>query len=229
MANYYRQIQGEKNRRVVFLLAGWLVPAWLLWPVAKILQLQGYCCITYTYDEDILSPDGKKTVESILAVRNAILAEITLLKRRGYNDIYLFGTSLGSLIALLVANKSEAVSKVIFNIPGIDIAKSVWKWDKIIPNFKNELIKQDYTLKKLKKEWRPIAPIRNINNLRNKQILLLLTKKDEIVYCPNQKLIRILQKQRYQVKAVISPGWGHYLSGIYHFCRPSIYLNFLKS
>jgi len=220
---------GRDNKKVIFLLAGWCNKLWMYWIFSKIIAMNGFYCITYAYDVDVLSPDTKKTLKHFSDLRDSILKKISKLKKEGYKEFSIFGTSLGSVISLMVANNSPEISKVILNAVGADLAETVWSWDKIIPSFKDRLLKQGLTLSKLKKEWRKIAPINNIHNLKNKNILVYLSKKDEVIpFGLGKKLVREFDKKNYNYTLVVNNKLRHLNTCAYNLFKVNVYLNFLK-
>lgn len=230
MSVFRTQSFSSKNKRVVFLLPGWHIKAWMFWAFAKTLELNGFHCILYEYDSAVLSPNTKKTVDCLTLVRDDILLKIKNLKKSGYSDFAIFGTSLGSIIALMVANKSTAINRVVLNLVGSDIAETVWSWDKKIPYFKKALLEQDYTLNKLQIAWEQISPINNIDNLKSKKLLIYLAKNDEIIPIDlGLKLVKALQDKKYTYQLIINHGLKHFFAGTYNLVKARDYLTFLKS
>lgn len=229
MSGYQISETGRKNKKVIFLLTGWGTKMWMFTPFAQILAFNGYYCITYTYDKEILSPQTADTVNKIKSVSKSILDKIEELKANGFRDFYIFGTSLGSTIALMVANKSKDISKVVLNTTGSDIAETVWGWDRFNSSFKNSLISQGFTLSKLKNEWKDISPENNINNLKNKSLLIYLSRKDEVIpYKLGKKLADQFKERNYQYTLVINNNFNHIFTGFYNLVNISVYLSFLK-
>lgn len=227
MAIFMTKEYGEKNKKVIFLLAGWHMRHWSLWPAAKLLEINGYYCICCAYDNGVFSPNVSKTVKSLLSIKNDILEWISNLKKNGYNE---FGGSLGSLIAVLVANESEDISKLILNTAGSDPAENMWVSDITKGKFKAEIIKQGYTLEKLQKAWKPISPIHNLDKLKNKKILVYLSKRDRVIPFPvGMKLIQAFEKKQYKYQLIVNPRLGHMYTSLYNSVRANVYLDFLKS
>lgn len=230
MSDFYISKHGKQNKKVIFLLAGWQNKIWMYGLFAKILARNGYYCIAYAYNNSVLSPDTKKTVMYLTDVRNNILNRIGELKKEGYTDFSIFGTSLGSVIALMVANKTPDISKVILNTPGIDMAQTIWGWDKVKTYFKKALIEQNFTLEKLIAVWKPISPSSNIDNLHGKRILVYLSKNDRMIpYHQGQKLVRELESKKYDVKVITNNHVGHLLAGALNLLKAKTYLEFLNS
>ncbi len=229
MRKYHVMEMGQHNKRVIFLLAGWYNKLWMFWVFSKILSFNGFYCITYAYDGDIFSPNTEATTKHFNKIQDEILLKIIELKKRGYKDFSIFGTSLGSMLALMIADKSSDISKIILNTTGIDISEVVWGWVKVKIPFKKELLKQNLTLKQLKVLWNDITPASNINNLKNKKILVYLSKKDEIIpFNLGQRLVNEFENKRYNYTLVTNNKLNHLFTGTYNLFNAGRYLSFLK-
>ncbi|MDD2822876.1 MAG: prolyl oligopeptidase family serine peptidase [Candidatus Daviesbacteria bacterium] len=228
MKKYQISETGKHNKKVVFLLEGWHSKLWMYWLFSRILSLRGYYCITYAYDSEIFSPDTQKTVKYLNIIQNDILLRLKTLKNEGYVEFNILGTSLGSMLALMVADKSPDISKVILNTIGIDISETVWGWNKIYPGFKEELIRQNFTPDKLKKVWKSITPVNNISNLKNKKILVYLSKKDEVIpYDLGMSLVEEFKKRNYKYSLKVNNYLKHFYAGFYNLMNAKYYLKFL--
>ena len=201
----------------------------MFYPISKLLEINGFYCLTYSYPTTVFSPKAQRTVHNLLHIRNAILHKIAALKKEGYNDFSLFGTSLGSLIALLIANESPDVNKIILNTASINLAQNVWDWDKTIPEFKTKLLKQKLTLTKLKKLWHPISPLNNLDHLHGKKILIYLSQKDEVIPCQPLEIHKQMAQRHYSYKLIITNTVGHVFTSTYNLLNAPIYLDFLKT
>src|SRR5579864_5899813 len=128
---------GIEYKRVVFVLAGLgMRPSWFR-RIARNLQRAEYRVIVYTYCKTALSPDIKQTVENFFVVKEAILQHIEELKQEGCTEISLFGSSLGTVLALAVANEGEGIAKIILNLTSLDMIEALWHWgDGFHPEFK---------------------------------------------------------------------------------------------
>ncbi|MDE2591031.1 MAG: prolyl oligopeptidase family serine peptidase [Patescibacteria group bacterium] len=221
---------GKQNKRVIFLLAGWQNKLWMFRVFAALLALNGFYCITYAYDDDVFSSDTEKTVRNILHVRDGILSKIVLLRKEGYSDFSIFGTSLGSVIALLVANVSPDISKIILNTTGYDFAETVWSWNSGNQYFKKELQSKHFTLEKLQVVWAPINPGQNIDAIHGGKFLVYLSKKDEIIpYRFGVQLVDRLKENGNECTIITNKTLGHILAGIYNLCHFPVYLRFLNT
>lgn len=229
MALFKKQGFGPQHKKVVFLLAGWRMKLWSLWPASKILEKNGFYCITYTYDNSVFSPDVSKTVENFQLIKNDILQSISELKKKGYTEFSVAGGSLGSIFAVLVANESPDITKLILNTTGADTAKNVWISSITKGAFKESIIKQGYTMEKLQQAWRSIIPIHHIDNLKNKKILVYLSKRDTVIpFSLGMELIQAFEKRDYDYRLIINTRLGHIATAMYNSFKAKDYIDFLN-
>ena len=219
---------GEQNKKVIFLLAGWQNKLWMYRPFAKLLSIRGFYCITYVYSADVLSPNVGETIRHFTEICKDILHRIKQLKKAGYKNFSVFGSSLGSTLALMVADRSPDVSKIILNTTGIDLAQTIWSWDHIQIGFKDQLRAQGYTLKKLQSAWKAISPAHNMDHLQGKRLLIYLAKNDEIIPYPiGHKLVEEIRRRGCASQVVINTHFRHVLTGAYNLFNTSVYMHFL--
>lgn len=229
MASFQMESVGGSSKRAVFLLAGWQNKLWMYRLFAYLLAWNGFYCIICAYDDDVFSPDTEKTVKELLSIRNAVLRKVAQLKDMGITEFSLFGTSLGSMIAILVANASPDVSKVILNTTGLDLAEVVWSWNHGNYYFKRELQSQHFNSEKLRVAWAPINPVNNLDHMHGKKFLVFLSKKDEIIpYELGRQLVDHLREKGVPCHVVVNRTLGHILTGMYNLFNAPLYLSFLK-
>jgi esterase/lipase len=220
----------KNNQKVIFLLSGWGNKQIFFWPIAKFLQSKGFYCITLAFDKNFFSWDIKKTVKNFAFAKETILKEIKILKKQGYKQFYIFGTSLGSVLSIMIANNSKDVSKVILNLIGDDLAEIIWTWNKAVPGFKKELIKNKITKKIVKEMWKELSPVNNLTNLKSKRFLIFLSKKDKIIpYEFGQRFLREMKKKELGFELYENNHLGHFGTATYNLLRSRTYLDFLKS
>lgn len=134
------------------------------------------------------------------------------------------------MIALMVADRSPDISKVILNLTSSHPAEAVWTWDKINPGFKQDLQRQHITLNELRRLWDPIAPTNNIGHLKGKQILIYLAKHDRLApYDRGIELVNKVEQAGYNFRLVINQHGGHILAGFYNLVNANTYLSFLRN
>lgn len=229
MRKYHVIEMGKNNKKVIFLLAGWYNKPWMFWLFSQILSHNGWYCITYTYDGDVFSPNTKATSNYLCDIRDEVLLRINKLKNNGYMDFSVFGTSLGSIVALMVANQSPDITRVILNTTGVDVSEAVWGWEKENVSFKQELLNQNLTLGELKRLWHEITPASNFNKLKNKKLLIYLSLRDEVIpFDLGERLVKEFEKRRYDYTLVTNTRLKHFYAGAYNLLNAGRYLTFLN-
>lgn len=224
------QAFGQKNKKIIFLLAGWgnsIKPYWLF---AKILQLHGYHVIVYVYDKEILSPHIKNTVTNFILVRDTILKKIYDLKKLGHTSFYFFGTSIGTTLTLMVANKNSDISKIILNLTGADLVETVWGWgDRLNPEFKKGFQEQNITLPELRNHWKQLNPINNVENLKATKLLVYLAENDDVIpYRQGLQLLLEFKKRKYSYSLLVNKKLRHVSAGALNLLKWKIYIDFLN-
>lgn len=212
------------------MLGGWKTKQFLYYLPAKILAWKGYHCIVYTYEPAVLSPDVARTRESLHAIQDDSIQQIKMLKEQGVKDFSIFGFSLGSVIACMVADKEPAVSKVILNTSGASLAASVWSWDNRAPGFKQSLLDQGYTLEKLEQAWYALAPAHNIEHFHDKQVLMYLAVRDTVIpYTQGKQLAALMRNKEVSFELITNKRAVHAVAGIFNIYRIKRYLRFLQA
>jgi len=226
---YYKRRYGTENKKAVILLSGWKGTQTQYWIFSKLLERNGYHCITYTYDNQILSTDPKEMVTNILLVVDDIIHEVELLKSQKIPTVTLFGTSLGSTLAILSAEKTPNVDAVVLNTSGEDISKIIWSWETVMKGFKRELIQKGYTFKKLNDELESINRKEDIKKLKNKKIMLLLSTKDKII--PHEYSLNLaysLKKVNSSTIVKTSHTHAHFMYGVINLLKASTCVKILE-
>ncbi|MFA6017475.1 MAG: prolyl oligopeptidase family serine peptidase [Patescibacteria group bacterium] len=226
---FRKKVFGSNNRKIVFILTGWKTKIWHFGFVANILKRNGFQSIVYEYDKKILSSNTKETVKYLNEVKLDVINTINILKKRGIKDFNLFGTSLGTMLSLMVSDEIKDIKKIILNLTGADLAEIVWSWDKVSDTMiKRNLIKQKINLNKLKQLWYDLAPINNLKMIGNQKLLIYLSETDEIIpYLQGTKLTNKLQQMNINFKLFTNNRSNHFFSGLINLLNYKKYLNFL--
>lgn len=231
MLHFYSRTYGGKSNKVIFFLVGWKGTIREYSLISRLLQFSGYRCITYAYDADMLSPNIEGTLHNFTELKGVVLGQIETLKEEGVKTFYIFGNSLGAVLAPMIANSSKDISKVVLNLIGADLAESVWSWDNIkrVAYFKKELIKNNITLEKLKADWGSLATIHNVSNFQGKEILAYISEQDELIPFALATRVADTLRSRYGAKVIINRHMNHGLSLMFNLINFRIYLDFLSS
>lgn len=218
----------QKDKAVI-LLSGWRATQAQYWLFSTLIALQGYHCLTYTYDKEILNPNPQRTVKNVTNVVADIVTEVTRLHKHGVHDITLFGTSLGSVLAILAAKQAPQVDTIILNTSGYDIAKIIWSWDSFVPHFKKQIVDQGINLKQLSQAWTRINPKNNLIGLTTKKVLLLSSQVDTVIpFEQAEKLFRALTKVNRSTRFVVTSTFGHLSFGAINLLRAAQYVRSIQ-
>jgi esterase/lipase len=219
---------GNPQDPPIVLLGGWAMTQWQQMPLALNLVSKGYFCVSYIYNKEVLSPDISQTLRNIHTITNHVHNTVSDLYTQRGDQVHVFGTSLGALLAVLAACDNPSTGKLILNVPAFNIAEAIWGWDHVIPIFKDVLIKKFYTLAHLKKQLAPIEPLNYIKKLKNKPMLIFTSTKDTITPCDVEFLKNKLEKYNIDYKLIVHRRMGHVLAGFHNMLNASVYLDFLK-
>lgn len=229
MFSFRKKVFGKNNKKIIFLICGWPGKIWHYHLTAKALDLHGFQSIVYEYDDDILSSSIEKTIKNTTSIKKEVLKEIKILKKKGFKDFSIFGTSYGSIISFMIGNESEDISKIIINLIGADLAEVVWTWNKGKDGLvKKGIISQNITLQQLKKNWHHLSPVNNLKNLRSKKILFYMAKKDEVIpYKLQKRLLEELIKVNKNVQVEHDIKYNHFISAMINLLNYKKYIKFL--
>ena len=171
---------GKKNDRVVIVLGGWGTTQGQLWLLGHLLASYKFKAIIFTYSKDILSIYPDTTSKHVHEVVDQLGQTITSLPAKQQKNVSLFGMSLGTNIAFLVANEKK-IEKMVINLSGGDFAETIWALDKVAPEIKAGFEKEHITLTKLKRKWSTLSPLNNIDGLKTKEVLLYLPGNNSLL------------------------------------------------
>ncbi|MBI1934877.1 hypothetical protein HYS31_00405 [Candidatus Woesearchaeota archaeon] len=94
---------------------------------------------------------------------------------------------------------------------------------------KKNLIKSGIQLHSLKMHWKEISPANNVNNLKNKDLMILLSKNDEVVkYKYGMDFLKVLEKEKIRYKAEVDYLLGNYLFNVKQLAFSDKLMKFLK-
>lgn len=161
----------------------------------------------------LMSPNFPQTFaavrQTVLDVRRAV-AWLSARKEVDSERLGLIGTSLGSLIGSLSAEMEPRIKRVVVLLGGADLVEGFWDHPQAAPYFK--LLGAVGVSKKKAKEFiAPIDPITCAANLKDRKMLIIAGKKDEIIA---PKMAEALWAATGKQKIV----WfdcGHYTSALY--------------
>jgi pimeloyl-ACP methyl ester carboxylesterase len=187
------------------------------------LMKEGYSCVEYSFSPSMLSDNYLKTRELFENVKNSVSEQIKkLVNSHQFKEVNIIGTSIGCVEALMIANHSEIIKRVILVAPGCCLAESMWKGIRT-QEIRKKMEMVGVTLPFLKEQWKALAPENNINGLMGKEIIVYLSKSDEII--PYELGIQLVQKMKENKLAPLvkeNALFGHYLTILGYYLRPTV-------
>jgi esterase/lipase len=233
MKNFSYLTFGKSNRKVIFFIFGWKTSKYLGLPVGIVLDRYGYKSYIYSYNGNVLDPDNIHFTKKVLKeVADDICDKIDHLFQQGVNDISIIGTSLGSLIALMVANNRPTIVKnIILNTTGSRISDAVWTWDKVIKGFKDRLLSNNVTLADLRSAWSDIEPENNTSKLtKMNRVLLCYAENDEII--PStlaQDLVKNINTRLPIIDIKVDHSHKHFSTGLLNIIKIKKFVKWIES
>jgi len=212
--------------KIIIIIPGWKFPEIVFKEFKKeIPQEFGY--IHYCYSSDLLNSDPQSTKKNCLRLMEKIEKDIHKLNKIKKRKIYLYAQSLGGIFAAYIADKIDT-EKIIYIVPGENLAESFWKSTQT-QDLKKEMQRKGHNLKKLKKIWKKISPDHHLkNHAKNAFYLIKLSIHDTIIpYEQGKKLIALLKKRKfkYELKEGFLP---HSELCLFECLFPQNSINFFK-
>lgn len=223
------RIYGKQHKQVILLINGFGGMHWQVWVPAKLLTLCGYCVVDYAYDKTIFGSDARDVPTRVRAVRERIVTDITSLRSCGKTIRLLFGTSLGSVITLLVCDVVRDIPFVILNTVGADLADTVWGWEHHVRYRRIWKQYQHIGLLKLRTLWKSISPKTFVSRLIGKKLLLFLSHADNIIlYDQGRKFLDVLDAKGIAYTLYKDTRFDHMMTCFIHLYDIPRIVRFLK-
>ncbi|MCX6807297.1 MAG: hypothetical protein NTZ80_00590 [Patescibacteria group bacterium] len=205
---FKREIKDKGQPKAVLIFLGWRTEISLYEKVFK--HFDGRTKIIYQLPSKLISSDFNDMEKAWKEI-----SESALKDANQYNIDSVYGISLGTSLALYVANRLESIKNVFLALTGHSVTSVAW----ISPATQVAISvakARGCTINDFQKIFRPFDQINNIDNLNGKTIRIYLGKGDSIV--PYKSALILLEKMREFglrpiVKSVIL--LGHY-SGAFH-------------
>lgn len=209
-----KDFQLDINSKSLFvLLPGWHAKLKNYKIVKNKILNSGHSFLGYEFAEEILSSNAERTNAKFKEIKEVIRKDITeLTGKYGFQEINFIGLSLGSILALMIANGLDKVGKIILITTTYGFAQSIWEGART-KQIRKELESQRKNLQKVDEIWNGLSPQNNISNLRAKEIYILLSKTDRVLpYSHGRKLVEVMQSQGLFPKVSENSYFGHYLT-----------------
>jgi len=202
----------KKNKKAIFFYPYWTGKSTIYKGLAK--KFPDYTLIFYDYPNEVMSEDVDVSRAYLKEILDDSLMKIKQLKKEGYEEITLVGSSLGADIALSLATITE-VDKLVLNMLDVNMAQDIFDSSAMII-LKTKLKKHGFTREKIRKIYDFISPeflIEKIKNKKKIKILIFESKTD--IFCTVEQLKPILSKLKrnnihYRLKSNFI--FGHILS-----------------
>jgi hypothetical protein len=207
-------IEPEGSKKAIFFFPYWTGKSKIYKKIAK--KFPDYTLIFYDYPNEVMSEDVKVSLKYITEILNDAYNLIKDLRKSGYKEINLIGSSFGANIALKLSTMIE-VDKVVLNMLDKNFAQSTFESPALMI-LKKKLENQGFTLKKLNQIYSFISTdyiVPKIKNRNKIKILIFLSKSD--IFCTYDEFKPELKdfnklKIHYQIK--VNRFFGH-IVGIY--------------
>lgn len=225
-----KKIYYANSQSVVFILPHWMGKTFYYNPLINKLRNK-YTIVLYDLPYQLLSDDIELMVYLHKKIMNDMKSTFDKLQRIGCESYSIIGTSGSTPVAAMVANSDDRCKKLVLNLVGNELAECIWhSKNPLLIAIKNNLIKGNVTLDKLKKYLRIMSYKQNSRNLKNKDILIFLSKNDKIIpYNNGLKLLRRLDSDGIKYQLKINTFFGHYILGFKNVVFHNKIIKFLEN
>lgn len=219
----------NNSKKVLFILPQWM-GRMVFYKILLNKLKKNYTIVFYRLPNRLLTDDPKEVIKYFKVAKKDVIETADTLVNQGYENFSIFGTSLSTIIALMVANSDNRFKKIILSLPGNDFAQCFWECKQLlVKTIRNKMQANNIGLIELKKYWKNLAPINNINNINKRKILVFLAKNDKVVfYKYGVELLRSMEKRKINFEFDINNVFGHYLSGLKPLLFPKKIAKFLE-
>jgi esterase/lipase len=223
-----RKITGaKKSEKAILFFPFWSGKSDIYLNLSK--NFKDYTLIYYDYPKETMSKNIKVSLNYLRQVLKDAFFLILELRKRGYKEITLVGSSLGSNISLKLATMVR-VDKIVLNMIDRSLAREIFT-SPALAILKKRLEKQGVTLEKMEKIYSFISTEQILPVLKktNTQVLLYLSKND--IFCSLEEfkpVISRLEELQIKYKLRINRFLGHILSIYKNLFFNKEIINFIK-
>jgi esterase/lipase len=176
-------------------------------------NLKEYTKVYYDYPKEIMSKNINVSLKYLRTILIDAFNLILELRKKGYNEIVLVGSSLGSNISLKLASMVK-VDKIIINMIDRSLALEILK-SSAMSMLRKKLQKDGLKLENLHKIYSFMATEPLLDNIKktNAKILMFLSKND--IFCnlsEFQPVLKKMDKLNIDYELHINKCFGHILS-----------------
>lgn len=227
--NIKRKIIYNKNaRKVLFIPPQWMGKSIFYKRLSNRLE-NSHTIVIYDLPNRLLNENPMEVVKYFNDIKKDIIETANFLEDQDYLDFAIFGTSLSTISALMAANSDKRFKKIVLNLTASDFAKSFWESEELlVKTIRNKMQSNNINLVMLKKYWKNLAPINNINNLNDRKLLIFLAKNDTVIpFKYGMEFLDKIKKKNIKFNLHIDNFFGHYLSGFKQLLFPDRIIRFL--
>lgn len=213
-----RYESGVGNKKVLLIFPHWkarILPYKLL---AK--YFSDFHTIIYHTPSSLLSPDLEFTISNFRLLESVVFGDIDFLKSNGLSSFNTYGASLGTIMAIRIANilagGGGCLDKVVLNLSCASFPFAVWNGD-LTRDVRKKLEEKNVDYNILETAWDYLSPARNLFNLKNAKIFFFANLNDGAFTPPNVK--RLIKEVKNFPNHKIKRGYffGHRLGVIKNF------------
>ena len=224
-AKYFPAVSENRKRRAVIILPQWNADINGHITLSRLIARTGISSLRLSlpYHDRRMPPElnradyivSSNVGRTLQICRQAVLdarRAVDWLTQRGYKNIGILGTSLGSCLAMLTAAHEPRISVAALNHISPYFADVVWEG--LSTTHVRAGLNEGIELDQLRLLWLPISPEPYIERMRNKKVLLVYARYD--LSFPLRLSRELVDKFRLRLiphQVVVLP-CGHYSTGI---------------
>lgn len=216
--------------KVVFLFTAMATRIGLYRLFVAALNRRGYSCVVYDYPLRIVHDAKHDEWHGLFdEVLGDATGKIAKYKKQGKKHFYAYGVSMGTLFAHKLGRENADISHVVLNLTYGDVASNLWTFWGVRKTMKN-LIAQGHTMESARDVVAFIDPIVNAPKLKDKKVLLYLSKPDRIiVYKQSKYTLQAFKDAKLDLEYEENKYLGHFLGGAKNMMSIGRLERFLKS
>jgi hypothetical protein len=206
-----KQISNWHGKKAIFFFPFWTGKSNIYKSLGS--QFPEYTLIYFDYPNQVFSEDVKVSLNYINEILDTAQDTINDLRRHGYEEIILIGSSFGANIALKLATMTK-IDKVILNMIDKNIAQSIYH-SSAMTILKNKLLRHGITQNKTDKIYGFISTEYLIDKIKNNDIKILLFLSKHDIFCTLEEfspVLRKLDRSKFHHEVYINRFLGHILS-----------------
>ncbi|MCK9292597.1 MAG: hypothetical protein WCY27_00630 [archaeon] len=215
----------EDSKELLVLCPPWHIGLTATRILRSKLKKENISYLEFSLHQDIISCDYKTTGKLVKKSIEIMISRIDYYKKKyNFKKIHILGISLGCLFAINVVKEIEEVDKLILSTPGHSFSRVFW-FGHATRKMVEVLQANNVSLKTIQEEWKEVDGLVNISKLKNKNIIILLSKSDLIIrYEFGEKLIEELNNAKIYPRVFLNKNLGHYGTSLLLLFNPKKYI-----